>query len=278
MKKNRKHALPPARLAFIDSGLGGLSVWRAWVKRAPAHATLYLADQAHVPYGPRPLDEVRGFAMAMVQALVDSGIELVVLASNTTSAAALYPLRERFSGLPIVGMEPAIKPAIAKTHSGVVGVLATPGTFNGQPFARLMERFSQGARVLTQPCPGWVEAVEAGVIDGAHTRQLVADRVLPLLEAGADQLVLGCTHYPFLRPVIESVVQGRAEIIDPAMAVAEQALRVFHGGDSLSSTATHEFISTVSLAGLSEKLCNLKLHGQFDRLVQARWERGRLLF
>lgn len=278
MKTKRIDVLAHARLAFIDSGLGGLSVWREWVRLAPQHATLYVADQAHVPYGPRPLDEVRGFAFAIVQALVYSGIELVVLASNTTSAAALYPLRERFPHLPVVGMEPALKPAIAKTVSGVVGVLATPGTFEGQPFARLLERFADGTRVLNQPCPGWVDAVEAGALNSPATRRLVSERVEPLIDAGADQLVLGCTHYPFLRPVIESVVRGRATILDPAPAVAEQVRRVFHGGDTQSSQASHGFVSTASLAGLSETLCNLKLHGQFDRLIQAKWERGRLLF
>ncbi len=213
-------------IGVFDSGLGGLSVWREIVCQLPHERTLYLADQAHVPYGSRQLSEVQALSEGSVRFLLDHGVKIVVVACNTASAAALHHLRRTFPQVPFVGMEPAVKPAVERTRTGVVGVIATQATFQGELFASLVERLAGDAQILTQICPGLVEAVEAGALDSPKTESLLRQYLSPLIEAGADQLVLGCTHYPFLRPAIERIVNGAIAVIDPAPAVARQTGRV----------------------------------------------------
>lgn len=212
-------------VGVFDSGVGGLSVWREIARLVPHADLIYLADQAHCPYGTRSAQEIRSFSHGIVRFFVEQGADAVVVACNTASAAALSSLRERFE-IPIVGMEPALKPAAAGTRSGHVGVIATQVTFQGQLFASLMERFAQGVQVHTQVCPGLVERVEAGQIEDDETLVLLRRYLDPLLKAGIDRLVLGCTHYPFLRPAIARVVGTSVEIVDPAAAVARQTERV----------------------------------------------------
>jgi len=218
-------------IGVFDSGVGGLTVWREIVRQLPHEDTLYLADQAHVPYGSRPLAQVREFAEGIARFLLDQGARVIVVACNTASAAALHDLRRTFPDVPFVGMEPAVKPATERTHNGIVGVIATQATFQGRLFASLVERYADHVRVLTQACPGLVEAVEAGRLDTPDTEALLRQYLAPLLEAGVDQLVLGCTHYPFLRPTIERLVGAGVAVIDPAPAVARQVGRVLAHGE-----------------------------------------------
>ena len=216
----------PGFIGIFDSGVGGLSVWREIARQLPHEHTLYLADQAHVPYGFRQLSEVQELSQGVTRFLLEQGAKIVVIACNTASAAALHYLRHAFPKVPFVGMEPAVKPAVERTHNGVVGVIATQATFQGALFASLVERYAGDVRVVTQVGRGLVKAVEAGRLDTAETEALLRQCLTPLIEAGADQLVLGCTHYPFLRPVIERVVGADVAVIDPAPAVARQAGRV----------------------------------------------------
>jgi glutamate racemase len=213
-------------VGVFDSGVGGLSVWREIARQLPHEDIVYLADQAHVPYGSRSLREVREFSESVVRFLLERGVRVVVVACNAASAAALHHLRRVFPETPIVGMEPAIKPAVERTKTGVVGVLATQATFQGELFASLMDRYARDARVVTQVGTGLVEAVEAGAWDLRETELLLMKHLEPLVAAGADQLVLGCTHYPFLRPAIERIVGNSMAVIDPALAVARQTARV----------------------------------------------------
>jgi len=213
-------------IGIFDSGVGGLSIWREIVRQAPQEDTIYVADQAHVPYGGRSLEEVRQFSEAITCFLLDQGTKIIVIACNTASAAALYSLRRAFSSVPFVGMEPAVKPAVERSRSGVVAVIATEATFQGELFASLLERYAQDVEVITQICPGLVGAVEAGALDAPETERLLLDCLMPLVEARVDQLVLGCTHYPFLQPAIESLIGEGATVIDPAPAVARQTGRV----------------------------------------------------
>ncbi len=209
-------------IGIFDSGVGGLTVWREISRLAPYEDTIYLADQAHVPYGSRSLVEVRGFSESIARFLLDQGVKIIVVACNTASAAALCALRHTFPLVPFVGMEPAIKPAIERTNNGIVAVIATEATFQGELFVSLLERYAHDVEVLTQVCPGLVGAVEAGALDTAETETLLWRCLTPLLEAGIDQLVLGCTHYPFLRPTIEGIVGPGVSVVDPAPAVARQ--------------------------------------------------------
>ena len=220
-----------APVGIFDSGVGGLSVMREMMRQHPGQPLLYLADQAHVPYGVRGLEEIRRLSEAIARFLLASGACMVVVACNAASAAALRGLRERFPDVPFVGMEPAVKPASAQTHCGHVGVIATAATFQGELFSSLVDRYSSGVTVHTQACPELVPLVEAGELSSARTRQALQRYLSPLLAAGIDQLVLGCTHYPFLRPLIEEMAGPAVTIIDPAPAVARQAGRVLaqHG-------------------------------------------------
>jgi glutamate racemase len=191
----------------------------------PGEDLLYLADQAHVPYGPRDPEEVRRLCEGAARFFLRQGAKLVVVACNTACAAALHHLRETFPAVPFVGMEPAVKPAARASRSGVIGVLATPGTLQGRPFCSVVERFAQGVRVLTRTCPGLVEAVEAGETQGPRLRGLVEEAVAPLLAAGIDALVMGCTHYPLAHSAIREVCGPGVELVDPSLAVARQVGR-----------------------------------------------------
>ncbi len=215
----------PAMIGVFDSGVGGLSVWREIARQRPCADLLYVADHAHCPYGVRSADEIRALAEGITAFLITCGAHVIVVACNTASAAALHHLRQRFS-VPIVGMEPAVKPAALHTRTGHVGVIATPVTFQGALFASLLERFAQDVTVHTQVCPGLVEQVEAGALEGPETLALLRRYLDPLLDKGIDALVLGCTHYSFLRQSIAQIVGPEVEIIDPAPAVARQTVRV----------------------------------------------------
>lgn len=213
-------------IGLFDSGVGGLSVWREVANALPGQALVYFADQAYCPYGSRSLTEIRDRAERVARFLLQQGADLLVVACNTASAAALGHLRSLFT-VPIVGMEPALKPAVEQTHSGRVAVMATPATFQGEPFARLMARFAHGVEVVLQPCPGLVEQVEQGDLHSPRTVDLLQHYLADLPAHGVDELVLGCTHYPFLRPAIEQVIGPDIQVIDPAPAVARQVQRVW---------------------------------------------------
>jgi glutamate racemase len=209
-------------IGVFDSGVGGLSILREMRRRLPQEQFIYLADQAHVPYGPRPHQEIRQFSQAISRYLLGLGVKLIVVACNTASAAALTSLRQSFPGVPFVGMEPAVKPAAHQSKSGRVGVLATAGTFASERYAELMARYAHGVAVVEDPCPGLVDLIESGQIDGPTTEARLAAIVGPMLASGVDTLVLGCTHYPFIIPVLSRLVGPEVSIIDPAPAIARQ--------------------------------------------------------
>ncbi len=218
-------------IGLFDSGIGGLSVLRAIHRQLPAQPVIYFGDQAHVPYGVRSLEEVRAFSEAITRFLLQEGACLIVVACNTASAAALHHLRLTFPEVPFVGMEPAVKPAVETTHSSVVGVLATPATFQGHLYASVVERFAQGVKILEDTCPGLVGEIEKGNLEGIETRAILERALLPMLTEGIDTVVMGCTHYPFVIPLIEKITGPAVRVIDPAPAVARQAGRLLeqHG-------------------------------------------------
>lgn len=213
-----------APVGVFDSGVGGLSVLREIRRLLPHEPLLYVADSAHAPYGEKDNGFIEARAFAITDYLVAAGAKAIVVACNTATAAAIAALRARYA-LPIVGMEPAIKPAAGTTRSGVVGVLATPGTLAGTKFAELLVRFGADVKVLVQPCSGLVERIEAGELFSVGVRALLASYVTPLLRRGADVLVLGCTHYPFVRALIEELAGPAVNIIDPSPAVARELRR-----------------------------------------------------
>jgi glutamate racemase len=215
-------------VGIFDSGVGGLSVWREVLRQLPQESTVYFADSAHVPYGPRGEAEIRQFCEAITRFLIARDCKAVVVACNTASAAALKHLRETFPDLPTLGMEPAVKPAAETTRSKVVGILATPATFQGRLFAATAGRaaYSQGITLINQVCPGLAERIEAGQVDDAETEALLRGWLAPMLAAGADSVVLACSHYPFVIEAVRRIVGAGVNVIDPAPAIARHLQRV----------------------------------------------------
>ena len=213
-------------IGVFDSGVGGLSVLREIRAQMPGQAVIYFGDQGHVPYGPRPLEEVRAFSEEATRFLLSKGAKLITVACNAASAAALHHLRKTFPDVPFVGMEPAVKPAAEHTHSGAVGVLATPATFQGALYASVVERFAKDVTVYQHTCPGLVAQIEKGALEAAETRSILEEALLPMLANGIDTVVLGCTHYPFVIPLIKQIVGEHVRVIDPAPAVARQVKRL----------------------------------------------------
>jgi glutamate racemase len=268
---------PSSPLGIFDSGVGGLSVLKAVQHELPEEATIYLADQAHVPYGRRPLEEVQSFAVAISGYLLSKGVKLIVVACNTASAAALHHLRATFPEIPFVGMEPAVKPAAEFTRSGVVGVLATPATFQGKLYASVVERFANGVTVLQQTCPGLVGQIEEGKLKGSETREILEQALEPMLKQGIDTVVLGCTHYPFVIPLIEEIVGPGVRVIDPAPAVARQVHRVLSDRNMLNKhdqAAGHRYLTS----GEAKRLESLLpvLLGKQAEVKQVCWREDQL--
>jgi glutamate racemase len=213
-------------IGVFDSGVGGISVLRAMRQQMPSEAIIYFGDQGHVPYGPRPMRQIQNFSEGITNFLLAQDVKLVVVACNTASAAALKYLREKFRDVQFVGMEPAVKPAAETTRTGRVGVLATPATFQGALYASVVERFAKGVELLQDTCPGLVQRIEQGDLRGEATRRILEEALLPMLEKNIDTVVLGCTHYPFVIPLIQEIVGDKVRVIDPAPSVARQAKRL----------------------------------------------------
>ena len=242
MKKSKNFPI-----GVFDSGVGGLSVLRAIRNLLPGTPVLYLADQYHVPYGTRTLEEVRQFSKAVTEFLLLQGVKLIVVACNTASVAALKYLREAFPAVPFVGMEPAVKPAAEQTHSNVVGVLATYATFQGEMYNAVVDRFAQGVTILQDHCPGLVSEIEKGNLSGIETEKILREALEPMLAQGVDTVVMGCTHYPFVIPLIQKITGPAIKVIDPAPAIARQVQRLLNTHEWLPNNgdrATVTFITT----------------------------------
>jgi glutamate racemase len=253
-----------APIGVFDSGVGGLSVLREIRRELPAEDLIYVADSGYAPYGDRPEDYVRGRAIAIMEFLRSQNVKAVVVACNTATGIAVDALRARYSE-PIVAIEPAVKPAAAQTRSRVVGVLATTQTLKGQKFAKLVSTHAGDVEVLTQACPGLVEQVERGALTGASTRSLVEQYLRPLLDKGADTIVLGCTHYPFISDVIRDVAGPSVNLIDSAGPVARELRRRLQVNGLLASESrvgTETFWTTGSpaqVAAVIEQLWSRKV-------------------
>ncbi|HMQ46381.1 MAG TPA: glutamate racemase [Saprospiraceae bacterium] len=236
------HSTQP--IGIFDSGIGGLTVANAIYQRLPNESTLYFGDTAHVPYGPRPAGQIRELSRQISAYLLERGCKVIVIACNTATTAALNYLRNLWPDVPIIGTEPAIKPAAQATLTGKIGILATQGTFKSDRYSSLTERFAADITVFENPCKGLVSLIEMGKIDASETNELLESIIYPMLEEGIDTLVLGCTHYPFIRPIIEKIVGPDVAIIDPAPAIAkrvEQVLREHHLLNVTDEQAIHAY-------------------------------------
>jgi glutamate racemase len=209
-------------IGLFDSGLGGISVWRALHDALPYESLIYLGDGARCPYGSRSEAEVLKFTEEAVERLLSEGCKMVVVACNTATAVAIKRLRESYPNIPFVGLEPAVKPAALTTKTGVIGVLATERSLQGDHFRRAEEKYGAEVKILKAVGEGFVEVVEQNREDAPETVELVRKAVQPLIDGGADKIVLGCTHYPFLREVIATIVGDGVDIVDSSEAVARR--------------------------------------------------------
>ena len=211
-------------IGVIDSGVGGISVLKHIHALLPHEDLIYLADSKYAPYGNKTPEEITQRCLILCDDLLQKNVKAIVVACNTATAAAIDELRDTFD-VPIIGMEPAVKPAAEASKNGVIGVLATVGTLKSAQFAALLEAYGRDVKVVTQACVGLVECIERGELDTENTKALIRLYTLPLLADGADTIVLGCTHYPFVKDAIREIVGERITLIDTGAAVAKQLKR-----------------------------------------------------
>jgi glutamate racemase len=259
-------------IGIFDSGIGGISVLRAIREQMPEESVIYFGDQGHIPYGPRPMEQIRYFSEAITRFLLEQGAKIIVVACNTASAAALKYLRENCPDVQFVGMEPAVKPAAEHTQTGKVGVLATPATFQGALYASVVERFANGVQLFQNTCNGLVQQIEQGNLRSSETRRILEDALLPMLEKNIDTVVLGCTHYPFVIPLIQQVVGDSVRVIDPAPAVAKQTARLLEAKglrNNSGSKSRVEFYTSGDPGALKSLLPTLL--GESAEIQRVRW-------
>lgn len=239
-------------VGVFDSGIGGVSVLLEIQRQLPAEDLIYVADSAHAPYGDKTVEAIQERAFSIVEFLISQHAKAIVVACNTATGIAVEALRARWP-LPFVAIEPAVKPAAATTKTGIVGVLATRQTIASPRFTRLADTWANGARILAQPCPGLVEHIERGELVTERTRNLIASFVRPLIDQGADTLVLGCTHYPFVQPLISEIAGPGVAIINPAAAVARELRRRLQES-GLSAPETHVGSTSYRTSGSPDQL------------------------
>lgn len=225
-----------APIGMFDSGVGGLSVMKEVRALLRAKDIIYYADTAYCPYGQKSTMEIQARCFHISDFLLTKGAKMIIVACNTASIAALDVMRQKYV-VPIVGMEPAVKPASRISKSGKIGVMATGVTISGERFSALVERFGSDVQVFNQPCPGLVEHVEAGRVEGSEVEALLQNYLTPMLEFGVDAIVLGCTHYPFLRKAVEQIAGPNVTVIDTGAAVARQAAKILGEYDLANSNA-----------------------------------------
>ncbi|MDR1225455.1 MAG: glutamate racemase [Prevotellaceae bacterium] len=240
-------------IGIFDSGVGGLSVLKEVVKLLPNRNTCYVADTANCPYGTKAAGEVLRLSIHVVDFLLDKGCNIIIVACNTATSAAIDELRVRYPDVPFVGMEPAVKPAAQHSHTKRIGILATAGTVKGRLFNQTKERYAADVKVYAVVGAGLVELVEEGKAESEEVENLLRIYLQPMLEDGVDELVLGCTHYPFLQKAIEKITQGRMDIVNPTPAVAAQTKRLMEQKGLLSAVegkVEYLFYSSGNVEGL----------------------------
>jgi glutamate racemase len=253
-------------IGVFDSGLGGLSVLGALAELCPAADLIYAADTAHVPYGNKSSEQIRARVLAMGQALINEGCTTLVVACNTATAEAIEALRAAHPEIPVVGIEPGIKPAALNTQTGQIAVLATAATAKSQRLADLIGRHAPHKTVHLIPCHGWATEVEALNLSAPSILADIERDLLPLIHRGVDQVVLGCTHYDFLSPTLSRLIGGKAQLVGVASAVARQACKVSNT-ETLTGTGSIRLMSTMNPIRMTEATKILGLPHLLNRMT-----------
>lgn len=230
-------------IGVFDSGVGGLWILKHLEQEIRGFNYIFLGDQGHVPYGVKSIDEIKIYSEEITRFLINKGCKIIVIACNTASAAALKYLREKFPDILFVGMEPAVKKAVEMTTTGVVGVLATPATFDGELYNSVVERFAQNVEIHKDTCPGLVERIEKGDFDSKETKIILEKALRPMLVDGIDTVVLGCTHYPFVIPQIKEIVGKEINVIDPTSAIVRQVSHLLADNGLINKTEEEKQIN-----------------------------------
>lgn len=253
-------------IGFFDSGLGGLSIWKEVNGLLPHESTIYLADSLNAPYGQKTKQEIIDFSIKNTELLIKMGCKLIVVACNTATTNAVQLLRENYE-IPFIGIEPAIKPAALKTKSGKIGVLATKGTLNSDLFSHAANSLDEGLELIEVEGKGLVQLIEAGKIE--ETRGLLDTYIVPLLDKGVDSIVLGCSHYPFLIPVIRQIIPNDVTIIDSGEAVARQSKNILNINNLLANSAelNHQFYTNKDVDFLNVFLRKIDIKGAEVKLL-----------
>lgn len=251
---------PQLRVGVFDSGVGGLSVLQALRAHLPEAELLYVADSGHAPYGERGEAYVTDRSVAITDFLLTQAAQMVVIACNTATAVASSTLRHQHPGLPIVGVEPGVKPAVKASPTGRIGVMATTGTLHSDKFQRLVQAHQGEASIHLQACPGLAHAIEHGRLDSPEVRSLVRQFTAPLQKARVDTVVLGCTHYPFVAALIQQALGPHVQLIDTADAVARWAAQLAHTMAPTASTVHHAARTPVWTSGDPQHLTTLASH------------------
>jgi len=255
-------------IGVFDSGVGGLWILKQLMAIIPGNNYIYVGDQVHIPYGSRSMEEIRDFSEGITKFLIKKGCKLIVVACNTASAASLKYLREKFPGILFVGMEPAIKPAVQISHTGKVGVLATPATLQGRFYLSLVEKFGGQAEIFENTCDGLVEEIEKGNFNSKKISKILDKAISPMLDNNIDTIVLGCTHYPFATEIIRGIVGTRVTVIDPAPAIAKRTKELLRDNSLLEMSKTNgnlEVYTSGDLIKLKDFLDNM-----FTRSIKLR--------
>lgn len=212
-------------IGIFDSGVGGLTVANAISLFLPDESIYYIGDTARIPYGNKSKEDIEKFSLEMTKFLLDKDCKAIVIACNTASAYALEAVRSTYSDIPVIAMEPAVKPAIEHSKTGAIGVLATLGTLKSERYSHLKNKFGQGIQILENPCLGLVDNIEAGKWNDAETVSLLESILKPMVDANVDHIVLGCTHYPIVIPLIANIMGDSVQLVNPAPAIAKQVYR-----------------------------------------------------
>ncbi|MBI2732598.1 MAG: glutamate racemase [Aquabacterium sp.] len=251
-------------IGVFDSGLGGLSILRALHARLPLADLTYVADSGHAPYGERDVEFIVARSQAICDFLVQRHVDAIVVACNTATAAAIHLLRHSHPGLPIIGVEPGVKPAVARSINKRIGVLATPSTLASEKYKRLIESHGHGATIVPQACPGLAKEIEAGDLSTPALQALVARFAEPLREAQVDTVVLGCTHYPFVAPLFQTALGTAVTIMDTSEAVAQHTARLCarHHAAPDKRQMDHKFAGNIHLfsSGNPQHLADVARH------------------